>query len=213
MPKKSQRKNRTRRPQAKSLSVVPNAYVTKMCYPALLVLNESAAGGGTFNTFAINDLYDPDYSSTGVQPIGYDQLAQMYSRMRVMEAAMELEFMTRGATVCQAGWFAHTAATPTSSVQAWSGQRYSASKLIQGSSGGPSSATFTAVFRPWELLSLTKKQYVDESDYSQVVGAGPVRRVFVSPFIIGSGAVGTAVVRVRWTFKVELSDPVSLGMS
>ncbi len=185
-----------------------------MVYPALFTLAEPAAGTGAFNTFAINDLYDPDYSSTGVQPIGYDQWAQMYTRMRVMECKATFEFASNSAAaIIQVGWFAHTAATPTSSVQAWPGQRYANSGLLSLSGAGPSVRTFTAKFKPWELLSLTRKQYIDEADYSQVVGAGPVRRVFVSPFVVGRNGTANTVLRVMLEFKVELSDPVSLGMS
>ncbi len=192
---------------------LPSAFITTMVYTNYLSLVESAVAVGAFNAFAVNDLYDPDFSSTGNQPIGYDQWAQFYTRMRVMGCRATFTFAARSGDPCAVGWMAHAQSTPTSSISAWAGQRFSDHRLIAGTSSGPSVTSFSVNIPLWDILSITKRQYVDESDYSQVVGAGPVRRVFLSPWVRGFGTAATVALSVRLEFRVELCEPVPLGLS
>lgn len=60
-------------------------------YKTVLVYNEgisidAAAGGATYYSFNCMNLYDPNYSGTGHQPLYYDNLTAIYNRWRVRAA-------------------------------------------------------------------------------------------------------------------------------
>lgn len=194
-------------------SLVPTAFRTTMMYHSINGLAEAAVATGAYYTYSLTDLFDPDKTGVGSQPTGYDQWSQMYSRFRVTATELTLNFVNRAATPCLAGYFVHTSLAPTSSVQAWPIQRYADGRFIQSNTGGPSTTTFRFSRNIWDLLSLTKDQYMDELDFSQVSGAGPVKTVYLSLYVVGQGASASVNIDARIKYHVELSDPVSLGMS
>lgn len=74
-----------------SRSLVPNRYRTKLVYSQ--VYNTSTNGVGIlWNQWAMNGLYDPDLTSTGHQPMGFDQLCPtLYSTYAVRGCKVVLE--------------------------------------------------------------------------------------------------------------------------
>lgn len=196
-----------------SLSVVPSAYVTKMGFPGGSLMTEAAAGTFAFYTYALNNLYDPDFSGAGVQPIGFDQWAAFYTRFRVVSVNIRLLMVNVTNVPCLAGWVAHTNSTLTSSTQAWPMQRYSGSCVLQANTGGPSTHEFNISIPLWELLSLTKAQYMDEADYSHGPGSGPLRVCYFTTWTVGYGGVSSVRTSVQFTYSVQLSDPLSLAVS
>lgn len=213
--KKNRRPRRNRiTPGMSVASVVPNAFRTTMVYHTLGSLTEAAVNTGAYYTFALTDLYDPDKTGAGLQPVGYDQWAQMYSRFKVMSVELEFQFVNRNSSdEVLVGWFVHNSLAPTSSVQAWPAQRYAARKFLQAKTGGVSTATMAVSIPIWDVMSVTRQQYVDELDFSQVSGAGPTKTAYISAFAQGLGTVGSVRFDVKIKYAVELSDPVSLGMS
>lgn len=220
MPKTSKRGKAARsRPRGGNRSgltiatVVPNAFRTTMVYHTLLSLTEAAVNTGAYNAYSLIDLNDPDKTGVGAQPVGYDQWGQMYSRFKVTSVTLELQAVNRNNNAALVGWFVHNTLAPTSSVQAWPAQRYAGCRLLQANTGGGSTADFRATFKLWDLMSLTKQQYMDELDFSQVSGAGPVKQVYFSAFCQGFGTAAVVSYDLKIKYSVELSDPVSLGMS
>jgi hypothetical protein len=47
--------------------------------------------------FVGNSVFDPDFSGTGSQPLGFDQLAGLYSRYRVLGSTITVDMMTPSA--------------------------------------------------------------------------------------------------------------------
>ncbi len=215
MPKNSRKSRRGKKSERTNVnSLVPSAFKTTMMYHEIVGMAEAAVATGSYYTFALTDLNDPNKTGTGAQPTGYDQWGQMYSRFKVTHVALEMSFVNRNtATPCLAGYFVHTSLAPTSSVQAWPIQRYADGRFIQANTGGPSVTGFRLNKPIWDLLSLTKQQYMDDLDFSQVSGAGPTKTVYLSLFVVGQGTAANVNGDIRIKYTVELSDPVSLGMS
>lgn len=71
----------------------PPMYRCRLEYSEVVNL-ASGVGGlmGTEAIFALNDLYDPNYSGTGHQPYGFDTLASLYRRYRVDTVSFTLQF-------------------------------------------------------------------------------------------------------------------------
>jgi len=72
-------------------SVIANRYITKLIYSDTFNLS-NAVGAVVWQQFRINDLYDPDFTGTGHQPMGFDQLCPtLYSRFVVTGCKVVIE--------------------------------------------------------------------------------------------------------------------------
>jgi len=69
----------------RSKDPVPDTYKARMKYVDIVKVTPGI-GTAALHIFRANSLYDPDYSSTGHQPLGFDELAQLYSTYRVDKA-------------------------------------------------------------------------------------------------------------------------------
>jgi len=70
-------------------------------YSDVVVLTEGAAGGGAFQVYRTNDLYDPDFTGVGHQPMYFDQLVSStgpYLNFLVPQATFELRFVNTSNT-------------------------------------------------------------------------------------------------------------------
>jgi len=80
------KKSMVRRPRNMSrLPGFPETYRTTLIYNEALTLDPDV-GGTHYYSFNANNLYDPNYTGTGHQPLYYDNLTQIYERWRVRAA-------------------------------------------------------------------------------------------------------------------------------
>jgi hypothetical protein len=63
-----------------------------MEYVACVELSGASGSAGSYQ-FYLNNLYDPDYSGTGYQPRGFDQIAALYQKYAVEECDWEVTFV------------------------------------------------------------------------------------------------------------------------
>lgn len=82
-------------------SPIPNRTIAKLRYCDALQL---AAPGtlGAFSTYVYraNDLFDPDHTSTGHQPMGFDQLMQTYQHFTVIGSRITISPVKRPDAAC-----------------------------------------------------------------------------------------------------------------
>lgn len=211
--KRSGGKRGGNRKQTAKLSPVPNAYITRMGFYGNYNIQEVAAGTGAFTTFALTNLYDPDYTGVGTQPISFDQWSTLYARFRVVSVRMELWVVNNTNVVTETGWVASTAPILPATINAWPCQRVSGSRPLSINTGGQATCVFNKVFKPWELMSLTKAQYMSEADYSHTSSAGPSRNCYLNVWCIGMAGLANIRAGLRLFYDVELSEPLNLATS
>ncbi len=116
---------------------------------------------GNENSFRLNSLYDPDYTGTGHQPYGYDQITPFYSRYMVDEVNVRITFFDPQGDGIYCGVFIKnyddTATLVNSSVpqsverpQCW---------VRPLSNTGSQKIVFERRIKIWELFGLTRVQY------------------------------------------------------
>lgn len=76
---------RTRAP----LGSFPSTKTVALRYVDTVALN-GGAGSAAVNVFRVNNIYDPDYSGTGHQPMYHDNYAALYSKYRVNYATITM---------------------------------------------------------------------------------------------------------------------------
>lgn len=73
---------------------MPNIFATKFRYQDVVSINPGAGGTAGVHVFSANGMYDPDVTSTGHQPRGFDQLMAMYDHYVVIGAKITVEFVS-----------------------------------------------------------------------------------------------------------------------
>ncbi len=73
------------------LPIFPNIAVRKLRYATANIITTTS---GVLNThvFSLNGLYDPDYTGTGHQPMGFDQMMPFYNHYHVTKARVHVIF-------------------------------------------------------------------------------------------------------------------------
>lgn len=216
--KKSQRKQRKRAPKTVHPFTMKVAPVSKAVYKFVYTEAASlgaAATAGAHYTFSLNNLYDPNISGTGYQPIGFDQMCQFWLNYRVLSVRIRLDFSPNpGATETnRVGYYPSGLSTMPADYNAWLVQPF-AKTAVLSSSGGPGVKTMTDTIRPWQVLGITRNNYMSENDYLSSSTGGPLRPIYLHTFAQAIGKVDTACgVRVFLEYEVLASQPVALGMS
>lgn len=97
MPKTRKPKSKRKRRKSsvpRSIPASPNKMVVKFKYAEPIQLSTTAGLTGVY-TFKANDLYDPNHTSTGHQPYGYDQWALLFGHYTVLQSKISATFMSR----------------------------------------------------------------------------------------------------------------------
>lgn len=76
---------------AKGKNPLPFKLVTKLAYNQQFLLS-GAAGATAVRVFDASTLYDPDYTGTGHQPLGFDQIMPMYDHYVVLGSKITCRF-------------------------------------------------------------------------------------------------------------------------
>lgn len=99
--KSRRRGNKRRRARRSLISLqafpVPASKVVKLRYVELHTLNASAAAPDYW-VFRANSVYDPDFTGTGHQPMGFDQWAIFYDHYTVIGSRCSVEFQSKDTT-------------------------------------------------------------------------------------------------------------------
>ncbi len=112
----------------------PDRYFCKLKYTDVKTL--SGTGTTADQVYRINSLFDPDFTGTGSQPLGFDQLTAVYTKYLVLRCDWEIWATNLNSTA------AYVTAVPTdvsvgaSSMQSLSEIKRSVTKPLSINSGG-----------------------------------------------------------------------------
>jgi len=96
-------------------------------------VNYSAAGLSV-QTYALNSLYDPDYSGSGTQPVGFDEIMAIYYYYRVISVRVRISCTNAGSAAIMAVTPARDSTSPTQ-ITAMAANEGAVSELIAGTYG------------------------------------------------------------------------------
>lgn len=175
-------------------------------YHESFTLNPGVAGIPAAYIFRANSCYDPDFSGTGHQPRGYDQVMAMYQYLAVREVQIEVWFQPRDGAPVIVGIAADgTTFAGGSTRNQMMEQRTAVYKAAGGiSAAGPAYVTLRV--KPWELAG-TK---LNENDYKHLATGNPIITQFLN--VIGMPLEGTDTGNIdcvaRITYHCQVSEPV-----
>lgn len=168
----------------RSLQPIPSRYICKMKYATTI----STDGSGQY-IFNLNSLYDPDRTSFGHQPLGFDNLALLFNRYRVISCGWRIQMpSTSGGTPILVSTLPSNDASMTfadSSVI----QENPRAKYVLQNPGAPSVVLSGKSYLP-ALMGRTKLQYMSDDLYQSIVTTSPTELglLYVGAFNGGTGA-------------------------
>lgn len=194
--------------KAEMLGVPPAHYVC-LSYPVNTTWTATAYEASY--QFALNDLFDPDYTGAGGQPTYFDQWAVLYSRYRVLGCRVDLTFDNSTSSSIR------VVAMPTGNTTiltslSWAG--------LAGGRGAVLAKTLTdrsvTMKHDWwvdEVQGVSLNTVYSETNYAAAVTAGPTSRCLVS-FVAATGG-STDAVRVFGVVKyvARLEVPTAPNIS
>lgn len=186
-------------------------------YAASISLSEAAAGAGASYSYCLNNVFDPDFTGVGAQPLGLDQYAQFYGRYRVCKLRYAVSFSNLSGTTqpIYVGLYCSPQSTLPANPMAWVIQPTPGTKVkqIAATTGGLTVHEFKGSVNLPKIFGVTAKEYFDEADFTALVSSNPARQGYLHLFVVGGAAVATARMLVRLWYTTELSQAVALGLS
>lgn len=210
------RRNYRRKPTVnvnRALHPIPQRFITKMKYSEQV--STDASGKYRFN---LNSIYDPNRSGTltGHQPYGFDTLATLYNRYRVISCGYRIQANWSGNTSSlQPVLIGALPANEELSMLSMSEVRENPrAKYISQSSGGGTQTLSGKVYIP-SLVGRTKQQYMSDDRYQAAVNADPQELAILNVFTAGAGLDSTSSVAIQilLEYTVEFFDIKHLGQS
>lgn len=153
---------------------------------------------------------DPDYTGTGHQPYGYDQLGALYTKARVLKQKFTIWARSRDVQGCVITITNAPSTTLPSGIGAVEqGAKF---RMITTDDG---CVKFIHTTYPWLALGMTKKQYIDDDNVVANIGSNPNAFALTNiSFIFQSALAVTGVEFVvmidQW---VSFEAPIDPGTS
>ena len=203
---------RVRRPQRlvvnRALAPIPQRYITKMKYSEYVATD--ATGMYRFN---LNSIYDPNRTGTGHQPYGFDTMATLYNRYRVISCGWRIQCM-RGynSDPVQIGAIpSNESLTFTTLSELRENPR---AKYILQNPGAPVQQLTGKSYLP-SLVGRTKQQYMSDDSYQAQVTNSPGELALLNILTTSNtdGVVGYISIQVLLEYTVEFFDVKNLAQS
>lgn len=162
--------------------------------------------------FRSNNIYDPDYTSTGHQPRGHDEWAIMYRNYRVHGVLVELfcNVFTTGMSSIFA-IYPHRSTAYPSTVESLIEAPDAKYRMF----GDDEQGYIKKYVSNAHLFGVTKSQYKNDVDYSAYFGASPTKEGTITVLFANQNMTTSTShnLRVKLTYLCELFDPVLLNSS
>lgn len=184
-------------------------------YATTQVLTEAAGGIGQFYTFALNDVFDPDFSGTGQQPIGYDQYSQFYGRTRVLNFRWEVDYANQITSAIRVGVVISPQSTMSATPAGWPVSPFPGSKCttISGLNTGGDITRLSGSVNLANVFGVTRKEFENDMDFAATTSTSPSRKAYMHVWIVGYSVAAVCRIYPRLYYMTEFSQAVALSLS
>ncbi len=197
----------------------PLRFRSTLRYCQAVTLTAGAAGVfGTEQVFRLNSLYDPDLTGTGHQPYGFDTLATLYYKYKVLAVRVSLKVSDPSADGIQfAAHFQAPDVTYTVTGTLPDVNMEKPGMLIRDiNNTGSQVVNFTQRWLMHTLCGITPLEFAGNTDeYAAATSASPVKTPFVRCAIAALDGSSTPTVRLQCCleFETEFFERIILGQS
>lgn len=204
------------------LSIVPDRYFTKLNYADH---RQAASGGATsgLQQYRGNGIFDPDFTNTGGQPRGYDQLALLYQYYRVFASKIKVRYASAtgiptgqsiGSLMLAAGDLSSSVSTASDPLKECELPRTKAKIFRYGSTDQPM-GEIKRMYKTKNIWGLNKEAVANDDTFAAAITANPTNQWYWS-IIWRNGDDATALnlfIWVQLTYYCEFFNRVELSSS
>lgn len=207
MPRKMAYRRRAKKLVNNAITPLPQRFITKHKYSTTITINTATP---QYN-FNLNSLFDPDRTSTGHQPYGFDQLSALYNRYRVYGCSYVV-------TGYQANNPIRIGVVPSNSVAALTNMasliELPRAKFTTQIPGGPRAQVKGYVDLP-SLTGRTKSQYSADDIYSGTALTDPSELLILNirAALLSDLPVDGCLMTVTLQYHCEWYDPIVFATS
>jgi len=191
----------------RALHPIPQRYITVQKYSDTFLLNTSQ----TVYNFNLNSVYDPNRTGIGHQPYGFDTLATMYNRYRVIGCSWAINGYNTGSAIrigCLVGNDVALATTISDLVER------PRARFITQLPGGSTQTLKGKVSIP-SVVGRSKAQYMADDRYQALVTGDPAELAILQVACANMADIlidGTALT-ITLEYTVEYFDMKPLAQS
>lgn len=200
----------------KTPSIVPNALTTRLRYGEYYNFSTGAATYYT-KTYRLNGLYDAEAATGGGTCTGFDELALLYGRYRVLGAKITVWFYSTCATALMCGIHARSSSVSSALTSGVAYQQVALErpdvcrhrKLVPYGSGTSYPVAKVSMYK--SVRSLEGRGAGTDEDYTALCNATPARECSFDVFLCsldGATTNVTANAAVDITYYVQFSGKV-----
>lgn len=163
-------------------------------------------GAGTIGTYVMraNSLFDPDVTSTGHQPRGYDQVMPFYNHYTVLGSKITINFAPPSADVpILVGINLNSNAAPLSDVNDYLESAHTIYAIVPLYSEKTLSHTFS-------LKKFFHQRGVNEKDNAGSIAANPIEQAYFHIFCIAADRTsnpGAIACTINMHYAAKLTEP------
>jgi hypothetical protein len=218
MKKKQQRRPRQRAGQIRTVvlrDIAPDSIKVPLNYTMDIDLAGAVMLDHVIN---LNSLYDPDATGVGNQPLGFDQWSAFYSRYRVDEVAVQVDWINNSVNsvtdILAVASNSLTAISTAATYEAGCQSPFSKTGILAIATGN-NIAQFKTRYQLHRITGVSKQKYESDDAYSGTSGSSPTEDIALHLCAKDFGfATNVATkVRVKLTFQSTFFDRVQLTIS
>lgn len=204
---------------SKSIGKVNYSYCSQPCPDEMRVTlryaqtNDAIASVGiSSQTFALNDVFDPDYTGVGQQPAFYDEWCAIYNRWVVAECDYDVAVTSRTVSgrLSVAAAPTNQSAFIPATFEAASSLRYAKSAETTG--GGPT-VHIRGTVNMGNLYGVPDYAIESDDSYAGAVSASPARRMLLAVVAETSGSSDALSWTIVLKYRVRFLQPRVAALS
>jgi len=191
----------------RALHPIPQRFITRQKYSDTFSLNTLITG---YN-FNLNSVYDPNRTGIGHQPYGYDTLATMYNRYRVIACSWAISCYNTGSVMRLGCLVGNDVASIVSISDLVERPR---AQFITQIPGGSTQVLKGKAYIP-SVVGRSKAQYMADDRYQAQVGADPSELAILQLAVgtMADGLIDGTSLTITLEYTVEYFDMKPLAQS
>jgi len=155
--------------------------------------------------FRMNSFFDPDFTSGGHQPLGYDQFSPLFERYCVTSVKYKVSFASTSGQNALCAVQINDGASVTAGVNLRNvlEQGNAQWKPLAGNTGGPMVVEFAGVCYNYKVMGQTYNQYVSDDTNMAAIATNPSDTVWMSLVVCDAGNTGGPTVNCCVDFAMS----------
>jgi len=197
-------------------ALFPPSYLSKMKYSALHQLSFGGAGTPAVYLYRANSIYDPDYTGTGHQPYGHDEMALIYNRYRVFGVKYKITFTNQSAVQQEIVVQHRPNDAFSTDIDLMFEQPSTKHRLVLDQEGSGQGVKQVRGYMSVAAARGVSKMEVNTDDgYAAAFGANPIHSPCLVVALANQNALQTSALNVRYdlTYYVKCYDRKLLAKS